>query len=239
MAPRSRTGCLTCRSRKLKCDETPGPSCANCAKAHRECVPSQGITFRHQQNPSMNGSEQDGLKSFYGYKETFAESTTWVQVPPQLTFVHTSNPYEDDDDDDDDDEAAAATAASLRHTRQLSSTTAFDAYPAYATHGLEALSAAASDQYTYAPHPPAMGGHERAPSHASPPQQQHHQHVSTSGLGLDFILNPASQNVSPVTAEGQSNIDPQLHSQSPSAQLRSPTHELQDIEQELRSRIQS
>ncbi|KAF2209408.1 hypothetical protein CERZMDRAFT_47224 [Cercospora zeae-maydis SCOH1-5] len=219
MAPRSRTGCLTCRSRKLKCDETPGPSCANCAKAHRECVPSQGITFRHQQNPSMNGSEQDGLKSFYGYKETFAKSTTWVQVPPELTFVHTSNPYEDDEDD----ATATATATAAASPRRLSSTTAFDAYPAYATHGLEALSAVATDQYTYAPPPPAMGGHERAPSHTSPPQQQQ-QHVSTSGLGLDFILNPASQNVSPVTAEGQSNIDPQLHTQSPSAQPRSPTH---------------
>ncbi|GIZ39550.1 hypothetical protein CKM354_000293000 [Cercospora kikuchii] len=217
MAPRSRTGCLTCRSRKLKCDETPGPSCANCAKAHRECIKSQGITFRHQQNPSMNGSEQDGLKSFYGYKETFAKSTTWVQVPPELTFVHTNNPYEDDDADDP--------TSSLQDTRDLSSSSAFDAYPAYATHGLEALSAVATDQYTYAPHPPAMGGHERTSSHTSQPQQQQQQQqLATSGLGLDFILNPASQNVSPVTAEGQSNIDPQLNSHSPTTQLRSPTH---------------
>lgn len=39
---------------------------------------SQPITFRHQQNPSMNGDDQDSLKSFYGYKETFAKSTTYV-----------------------------------------------------------------------------------------------------------------------------------------------------------------
>ncbi|RYF46427.1 MAG: Zn(II)2Cys6 transcription factor, partial [Cytophagaceae bacterium] len=33
---RTRTGCLTCRERHLKCDETK-PTCNNCAKSQREC----------------------------------------------------------------------------------------------------------------------------------------------------------------------------------------------------------
>ncbi|OJJ43178.1 hypothetical protein ASPZODRAFT_1231259 [Penicilliopsis zonata CBS 506.65] len=33
---RTRTGCLTCRARKIKCDETPG-RCANCTRVMLEC----------------------------------------------------------------------------------------------------------------------------------------------------------------------------------------------------------
>ncbi|OJJ50086.1 hypothetical protein ASPZODRAFT_13184 [Penicilliopsis zonata CBS 506.65] len=35
-AKRSRTGCLTCRTRKIKCDETPG-RCSNCSRVMLEC----------------------------------------------------------------------------------------------------------------------------------------------------------------------------------------------------------
>ncbi|KAI5370410.1 Putative zn(2)-C6 fungal-type DNA-binding domain, fungal transcription factor [Septoria linicola] len=223
MAPRSRTGCLTCRSRKLKCDESQTPSrptCANCIKANRNCVPSQGITFRHQQNPSMNGKEQDGLKSFYGYKETFAKSTTWVQVPQDLTFVHTSNPYEDEEGEDIGALSASAHMYQEPSVRDHSVTHDFNvnpaSYSAYASHGLEALSAVATDRY--ATQMPALNGHQRTPSHTSV------QPVTTSGLGLDFILNPASQNVSPVSGGTHSNIDPQLHAHSPTGPLKSPTH---------------
>ncbi|BCS01923.1 Zn(II)2Cys6 transcription factor [Aspergillus luchuensis] len=36
-SPRSRTGCRTCRARRIKCDETPGPSCKNCTSTGRTC----------------------------------------------------------------------------------------------------------------------------------------------------------------------------------------------------------
>lgn len=35
--PRRRTGCLTCRARKVRCDETK-PSCSNCDRLHISCV---------------------------------------------------------------------------------------------------------------------------------------------------------------------------------------------------------
>ena len=35
--PRRRTGCLTCRSRKVRCDETK-PQCANCTRLQLSCV---------------------------------------------------------------------------------------------------------------------------------------------------------------------------------------------------------
>lgn len=87
-AMRSRTGCLTCRQRKLKCDEQK-PVCGQCTKANRECVAGSGIVFRHQHNASMNKGNGDGegagLKAFYAYKNTFDERSVWVDVPKQGT----------------------------------------------------------------------------------------------------------------------------------------------------------
>ncbi|KAF1951690.1 hypothetical protein CC80DRAFT_553061 [Byssothecium circinans] len=94
---RSRTGCLTCRQRKLKCDEKK-PICGQCSKASRECVPSSGIVFRHQHNASMNGDDsgdENTLKGFYAYKNTFDDDTIWAEIPKQVTFINTTNPYLD------------------------------------------------------------------------------------------------------------------------------------------------
>ncbi|CAO2657421.1 Nn.00g035470.m01.CDS01 [Neocucurbitaria sp. VM-36] len=94
---RSRTGCLTCRQRKLKCDEKK-PVCGQCTKASRDCVPSSGIVFRHQHNASMNGDEsgdENSLKGFYAYKNTFENDTVWMDIPKNVTFINTTNPYLD------------------------------------------------------------------------------------------------------------------------------------------------
>jgi hypothetical protein len=104
---------LTCRQRKLKCDEKK-PVCSQCTKASRECVPSSGIVFRHQHNASMNGDDsgdENSLKGFYAYKNTFDEDTIWMDIPRNgkyyltlyvgfgsyllVTFINTTNPYLD------------------------------------------------------------------------------------------------------------------------------------------------
>lgn len=41
---RTRTGCLTCRDRHLKCDEG-SPSCQNCLKSNRECRKGMRINW--------------------------------------------------------------------------------------------------------------------------------------------------------------------------------------------------
>ncbi|SMR42233.1 unnamed protein product [Zymoseptoria tritici ST99CH_1E4] len=158
MAPRSRTGCLTCRQRKLKCGEER-PTCANCIKANRICVLSSGITFRHQQNPSMNGGG-GSLSSFYGYKETFTREAQWVPVPKDLTFVHTSNPYEDELEDGEDASSLTlgTNQANIDHAPRRESDISMlvpTSFPAYAANGLAALSAIATqeNQYSYAPPP--------------------------------------------------------------------------------------
>lgn len=80
---------LTCRSRKLKCDEKK-PQCTQCRKGSRECRPSEGIVFRHQQNASMNkdldsSGGRGSLKYFYAYKNTFDDDNVWLDIPKHGT----------------------------------------------------------------------------------------------------------------------------------------------------------
>ncbi|KAL1996564.1 hypothetical protein VTN49DRAFT_7429 [Thermomyces lanuginosus] len=47
---RTKTGCLTCRKRRIKCDEAR-PICRNCIKSKRDCLGYDPV-FRQQSNPS-------------------------------------------------------------------------------------------------------------------------------------------------------------------------------------------
>lgn len=102
---------LTCRQRKLKCDEVK-PACGQCRKSERDCVFSQDTKFRHfdVQGLLRQGQEKtasDGL---------FAKDQIWIDIPgdrlfslclncvldapvancPLVTFVNISNPFEED-----------------------------------------------------------------------------------------------------------------------------------------------
>ncbi|KAL8769641.1 MAG: hypothetical protein Q9209_004438 [Squamulea sp. 1 TL-2023] len=88
---------LTCRARKLKCDEQK-PACGQCIRAEKACKPCDGVVFRHQQNASMNSAKDDSdqgrsLEGFYAYKDTFDHNNVWVEVPKALTFVHVLDPF--------------------------------------------------------------------------------------------------------------------------------------------------
>jgi hypothetical protein len=43
---RRRTGCLTCRRRRVRCDEAK-PTCRHCQKGNRNCTWSSGLRFVH------------------------------------------------------------------------------------------------------------------------------------------------------------------------------------------------
>lgn len=67
------------------------PECAQCRKGGRECRPSEGIVFRHQQNASMNDrlealpEGRGDLKGFYSYKNTFDKDSVWLDIPKHGT----------------------------------------------------------------------------------------------------------------------------------------------------------
>ncbi|KAI0489936.1 hypothetical protein F4859DRAFT_523759 [Xylaria cf. heliscus] len=53
---RTKTGCLTCRKRRIKCDELH-PTCKNCQKSKRECLGYDPI-FKNNQQPQQQQSPQ-------------------------------------------------------------------------------------------------------------------------------------------------------------------------------------
>ncbi|KAH8808317.1 hypothetical protein F5884DRAFT_364817 [Xylogone sp. PMI_703] len=69
---RTKTGCLTCRKRRIKCDEQH-PACRNCQKSKRECLGYDPI-FKPQPGPA-------------------AIQPAPSSAPPQAPIVATANPY--------------------------------------------------------------------------------------------------------------------------------------------------
>ena len=102
LTPRFLLNSLTCRQRKLKCDEEK-PVCGQCRKGTRECQPSDGVVFRHQQNASMNGSGDveegsEKLAGFYAYRNSFNEHNIWVEVPKRGLHIYSLDFREDQAD---------------------------------------------------------------------------------------------------------------------------------------------
>ncbi|CZT07796.1 related to regulatory protein for the arginine catabolic pathway [Rhynchosporium agropyri] len=134
----------------MKCDELK-PTCSNCRKGNRQCQPSDGVVFRHQQNASMNGTgeTEDGngrLGSFYAYKNTFDENNTWVDVPKTVRFLNITDPYNMESTPEPDQPSPLLVMSPAREERAPTSISnmAFDDAP-----GLDALSAAATSNFQY------------------------------------------------------------------------------------------
>ncbi|KZT26714.1 hypothetical protein NEOLEDRAFT_1062539 [Neolentinus lepideus HHB14362 ss-1] len=59
---RSKTGCLTCRAKKIKCDETK-PSCLRCTHGQRECTWPEGLPARKKAPPKKQSVPIDNRPS--------------------------------------------------------------------------------------------------------------------------------------------------------------------------------
>ncbi|RAH77386.1 Zn(II)2Cys6 transcription factor [Aspergillus japonicus CBS 114.51] len=130
------------------------PECSQCRKGARECRPSEGIVFRHQQNASMNKSGEENssgrgsLKGFYSYKNTFDEDSVWLDIPKHVIFVDNSDPYAEDLEAALGESEAAILAANSQNRAWSQRTPSADAE----NNGLEALSTvAAHDRLSYNP----------------------------------------------------------------------------------------
>ncbi|OIW30422.1 hypothetical protein CONLIGDRAFT_713069 [Coniochaeta ligniaria NRRL 30616] len=80
-------GCLTCRERHVKCNKQL-PTCLQCRRAKRECLPAlhrpPRISFNRGQKPSRlsNGPSGDGSKDY-----VFGANQVWIAVPDHVTFL--------------------------------------------------------------------------------------------------------------------------------------------------------
>ncbi|KAL4772528.1 hypothetical protein BDW60DRAFT_38879 [Aspergillus nidulans var. acristatus] len=70
---RTSTGCLTCRERRVKCDDGK-PTCARCTKAGRVC------RYRHPQTPGQAGSGETGQKRVEAAPTPAAAPNPYFQV---------------------------------------------------------------------------------------------------------------------------------------------------------------
>ncbi|KND86421.1 putative oxidoreductase [Tolypocladium ophioglossoides CBS 100239] len=95
---RSYLGCETCRSRKLKCDETK-PECGPCQKASRPCRYSDRSIFRTAEPQSFLGRSHERSRRHNTQSSAeevlFADDHVWVDVPNNLKFINILDPYDD------------------------------------------------------------------------------------------------------------------------------------------------
>ncbi|KAJ5238744.1 transcriptional regulator family: Fungal Specific TF [Penicillium chermesinum] len=170
------------------------PQCSQCRKGGRQCRPSEGIVFRHQQNASMNNQGEEN---------------------PEVVFVDNSDPYADELETSLAESNAMALAQS-RNQRWESGSRASDA----GSQTMDALSAVGShERYPYSPldHPSAPDSvsypsPKRSRSSAmlppvSPSMSLPSISLSTSSHNtnpnhnnINFLLNPSSQSISPSIA---------------------------------------
>ncbi|OIW27838.1 hypothetical protein CONLIGDRAFT_452418 [Coniochaeta ligniaria NRRL 30616] len=83
---RSKDGCLTCRSRRVKCDETR-PVCGNCQKSNRDCVQEerQEARIRFQDKKRRASSRSERPEYMHAALSTSSRSppTSSVSVRPE------------------------------------------------------------------------------------------------------------------------------------------------------------
>ncbi|MCJ1311498.1 hypothetical protein MMC25_005170 [Agyrium rufum] len=85
---RTKTGCLTCRKRRIKCDEAH-PLCRNCQKSKRECLGYDPI-FKTQPGPAVI---QPAPSSASSMQSTSATTAPYHPPPPQGYTPASSQTY--------------------------------------------------------------------------------------------------------------------------------------------------
>ncbi|KAK0641992.1 hypothetical protein B0T16DRAFT_516568 [Cercophora newfieldiana] len=91
---RTKTGCLTCRKRRIKCDEAH-PTCNNCKKSKRECLGYDPIFKQQQQGPTAiqpAPNSQPAPAATLASTPTLPSSTTHSPYHAQPPIVPSSYP---------------------------------------------------------------------------------------------------------------------------------------------------
>jgi len=99
---RTKTGCLTCRKRRIKCDEGR-PECRNCMKSKRHCqgydpvFQSQGPHALHPAPPSSNSANPSTTSTVNSQPQRYTSSPSITgpnsTIVPSTPHNHTEYPY--------------------------------------------------------------------------------------------------------------------------------------------------
>ncbi|KAF2271503.1 uncharacterized protein EI97DRAFT_267708 [Westerdykella ornata] len=95
MRKRTKTGCLTCRKRRIKCGEER-PTCANCIKSKRQCEGyNPPIKWQNQQNPmnfmtpmQFHSSMLPGSRPEYGHTQPSPHSQEFQRPATQHEYAN-------------------------------------------------------------------------------------------------------------------------------------------------------
>jgi len=80
---RSKTGCLTCRVKKIKCDETK-PDCMRCTHGQRDCIWPEGVPARKKSSSRKDPVDRPSTAGSSGPSESSTPPTR-DHTPPKRT----------------------------------------------------------------------------------------------------------------------------------------------------------
>lgn len=86
--PRSRNGCLTCRSKRKKCDEVK-PVCTGCTRSKQECT--WPTADKHSSDQQL-GSQQHGVLANDNYDQRIISTSNPTSALSLLTASRTTTP---------------------------------------------------------------------------------------------------------------------------------------------------
>ncbi|KAI0374028.1 hypothetical protein BV20DRAFT_961978 [Pilatotrama ljubarskyi] len=179
---RSKTGCLTCRGKKIKCDETK-PVCLRCSHGQRDCTWPEGVPTRKKPTPKREPpSPIDGVETrpstagSSGMSEAASPSTRGPS-PPKREPIEMGIPPMVSRRHSEPDVNVPVVINDGRRPAVPPVSTSSHGYPMHSnnTHALPAIPEIAS---SYTSHPQYVHGYPTAAHHHQQhhQQQQHHQH---------------------------------------------------------------
>ncbi|EIW63305.1 uncharacterized protein TRAVEDRAFT_161504 [Trametes versicolor FP-101664 SS1] len=212
---RSKTGCLTCRGKKIKCDETK-PTCLRCSHGQRECTWPEGVPTRKKPTPKreppspMDGSDtRPSTAGSSGVSEA-ATPPTRGPSPPKREPLEMGIPPMVSRRHSDPNVNMPVVMNDGRRQGVSPISTSSHGYPMHSnnTHALPAIPELASS-YTSQPH--YVHGYSTA-AHHHQHQHQHHHYSQSQSTPLPRII--AHQDGSQVRG-GTESASPQSQWSSP------------------------
>ncbi|OJT10428.1 hypothetical protein TRAPUB_13027 [Trametes pubescens] len=213
---RSKTGCLTCRGKKIKCDETK-PTCLRCSHGQRECTWPEGVPTRKKptqkrEPPSpMDGSDtRPSTAGSSGVSEA-ATPPTRGPSPPKREPLEMGIPPMVSRRHSDPNVNMPVVMNDGRRQGVPPISTSSHGYPMHSnnTHALPAIPELASS-YTSQPH--YVHGYSAPAHHQHQHQHQHHHYSQSQSAPLSRII--AHQDGSQVRG-GTESASPQSQWSSP------------------------
>ncbi|KAJ3724820.1 hypothetical protein EV361DRAFT_605902 [Lentinula raphanica] len=187
---RSKTGCLTCRVKKIKCDEAK-PTCARCLHGQRDCTWPEGVPARKKST-----ARKDSLDTTDGRPSTAGSSISEGSTPPTRDRTPPrSQPLE-------------------RDLPPLASRRTSDPYlqlhPLPSSEPLSLRRHGSSDRFAYAPSGPSPNLLNPLPEHLTYAHPHRYDHAYVIHPAGRHIIGPGVRPAEHIPPSGHWHVPPML-----------------------------